>query len=98
MTGVECAVAMKNAYALAVGLAIGMSYAREGKEIERKSRTIEVYDIRIRQFLPPDRVEIDVDCSKGTYIRRIYFLNNFTGIISGKFTAVVVKTKRHSFC
>ena len=45
--------------------------AREGKEIERKSRTIEVYDIRIRQFLPPDRVEIDVDCSKGTYIRTL---------------------------
>ena len=45
--------------------------AREGKEIERKSRTVEVYDIRIRQFLPPDRVEIDVDCSKGTYIRTL---------------------------
>ena len=45
--------------------------AREGKEIERKSRTIEVYDIRIRQFLPPDRGEIDVDCSKGTYIRTL---------------------------
>lgn len=45
--------------------------AREGKEIERKSRTIEVYDIRIRQFLPPDKVEIDVDCSKGTYIRTL---------------------------
>ena len=45
--------------------------AREGKEIERKSRKIEVYDIRIRQFLPPDRVEIDVDCSKGTYIRTL---------------------------
>ena len=45
--------------------------AREGKEIERKSRTIEVYDIRIRQFLLPDRVEIDVDCSKGTYIRTL---------------------------
>lgn len=45
--------------------------ARAGKEIERKSRTIEVYDIRIRQFLPPDRVEIDVDCSKGTYIRTL---------------------------
>ena len=43
--------------------------AREGKEIERKSRTIEVYDIRIRQFLPPDRVEFDVDCSKGTLLR-----------------------------
>lgn len=45
--------------------------AREGKEIERKSRTIEVYDIRIRRFLPPDRVEMDVDCSKGTYIRTL---------------------------
>ncbi len=32
--GVECAVAMKNAYALAVSLAIGMSYKREGRELE----------------------------------------------------------------
>lgn len=46
-------------------------FAREGKEIERKSRTVEVFDIRIRQFLPPDRVEMDVDCSKGTYIRTL---------------------------
>ena len=45
--------------------------AREGKEIERKARSIEIYDIRIRQFLPPDRVEFDVDCSKGTYIRTL---------------------------
>lgn len=45
--------------------------AREGKEIERKARTIEIFDIRIRRFLPPDRVEFDVDCSKGTYIRTL---------------------------
>lgn len=45
--------------------------AREGKEIERKSRRITVYDIRIRQFLPPNQVEMDVDCSKGTYIRTL---------------------------
>ncbi len=45
--------------------------AREGKEIERKARTIEIYDIRIRQFLPEDQVEFDVDCSKGTYIRTL---------------------------
>ena len=32
--GVECAVAMKNAYALGVSLAIGMSYKREGREFE----------------------------------------------------------------
>ncbi len=45
--------------------------AREGKEIERKARTIEIYDIRIRQFLPENQVEFDVDCSKGTYIRTL---------------------------
>lgn len=45
--------------------------AREGKEIERKARKITIYDITIRQFLPPDRFEIDVDCSKGTYIRTL---------------------------
>lgn len=45
--------------------------AREGKEIERKSRTITIYGIQIRRFLPPDAFEIDVDCSKGTYIRTL---------------------------
>lgn len=45
--------------------------AREGKEIARKSRKITIYDIRIRRFLPPNQVEIDVDCSKGTYIRTL---------------------------
>lgn len=32
--GVECTVALKNAYALGVALAIGMSYKREGKAFE----------------------------------------------------------------
>lgn len=32
--GVECAVALKNAYALGVALAIGLSYRREGKMLE----------------------------------------------------------------
>ncbi len=32
--GVECAVALKNAYALGVALAIGLSYRREGKVFE----------------------------------------------------------------
>lgn len=32
--GVECAVALKNAYALGVSLAIGMSYRREGRVFE----------------------------------------------------------------
>lgn len=32
--GVECAVALKNAYALGVALAIGLSYKREGRPLE----------------------------------------------------------------
>ena len=32
--GVECAVAMKNAYALTVSLAVGLSYRREGRAFE----------------------------------------------------------------
>ena len=35
--GVECAVALKNAYALGVALAIGLSYKKEGKAIEHKN-------------------------------------------------------------
>ncbi len=45
--------------------------AREGKEVERKTREIEIFDIRIAEFMPPDRAIIDVDCSKGTYIRTL---------------------------
>lgn len=45
--------------------------AREGKEIERKARKITIFDIRIVRFLPPDSIEIEVDCSKGTYIRTL---------------------------
>lgn len=45
--------------------------AREGKEIERKSRKVTIEDIKILKFLPPDAVEIEVKCSKGTYIRTL---------------------------
>lgn len=45
--------------------------AREGKEIERKSRKIKIYDIKILEFIPPNKIVIDVICSKGTYIRTL---------------------------
>lgn len=70
--------------------------AREGKEIERKSRTIEVYDIRIRQFLPPDRVEFDVDCSKGTYIRTLC-ANIGKALGCGGHMAELLRTKTGTF-
>lgn len=45
-------------------------YARKGIVIERKARDIEIYQIDIQSFMPPE-VEISVRCSKGTYIRTL---------------------------
>ena len=42
--------------------------AREGKTIERKSRKVEIKEIRILEMALP-RVRMEVSCSKGTYIR-----------------------------
>lgn len=42
--------------------------AREGKTVERKSRKVHVYGIQIKEISIP-RVCMEVDCSKGTYIR-----------------------------
>ncbi len=44
--------------------------AREGKEIEREAREITIYSIDIKRIDLP-KVEIDVKCSKGTYIRTL---------------------------
>ena len=44
--------------------------AREGKTIERKSRKVMIYDIRIKDINLP-RVRMEVKCSKGTYIRTL---------------------------
>ena len=44
--------------------------AREGKVVERKSRKVQIYDIRIKEMKLP-RIRMEVSCSKGTYIRTI---------------------------
>ncbi len=44
--------------------------ARAGVEVERKSRRVEIYDIRILEMNLP-RVRMEVHCSKGTYIRTL---------------------------
>lgn len=47
-------------------------YAREGKEVELKSRTIEIYDINnIAVDLKKREVSFDVYCTKGTYVRSL---------------------------
>ncbi len=44
--------------------------AREGKTVERKPRLVTVFETNIVRFENPDLV-LDVQCSKGTYIRSI---------------------------
>lgn len=47
-------------------------YAREGKEVELKPRTIEIYDINnIAVDLKRREVSFDVYCTKGTYVRSL---------------------------
>lgn len=45
--------------------------ARQGQEIERKARKIQIFDIQIAKWNPPNKIEITVVCSKGTYIRTL---------------------------
>ena len=44
--------------------------ARAGKEVERKARPVEIYEIQIEEIHLP-RVRMTVTCSKGTYIRTL---------------------------
>lgn len=44
--------------------------AREGKEVERKPRSIEIFSLEILEMQLP-RVRFRVHCSKGTYIRSL---------------------------
>lgn len=47
-------------------------YAREGKEIERKAREIEIYNIEVIKFnYKENEIKFKVQCSKGTYIRTL---------------------------
>ena len=45
-------------------------YARKGIEVERKKKTVEIYDIDIEAIELPE-VTFTVRCSKGTYIRTL---------------------------
>lgn len=49
--GVECAVAMKNAYALGVSLAIGLSYAREGREFEHYNSQAALFGQSVKEMI-----------------------------------------------
>jgi tRNA pseudouridine55 synthase len=44
--------------------------ARKGVEVERQPRPVNIYELRLLGF-GPDWLELDVHCSKGTYIRTL---------------------------
>lgn len=48
--GVECAVALKNAYAFAVSLAIGMSYQKEGREFEHYNSQAALFGQSVKEM------------------------------------------------
>jgi tRNA pseudouridine55 synthase len=47
--------------------------ARKGETIEVPSRTVEIYKLELLNYFPGDfpEIEVDIDCSAGTYIRAI---------------------------
>jgi tRNA pseudouridine55 synthase len=44
--------------------------ARSGIEVERKTRTVQIFRLEISKWQPPV-VTLDIDCGKGTYIRSL---------------------------
>lgn len=44
--------------------------ARQGIDVETEPREVEIYSILLTAFTPPD-LEIDIHCSKGTYVRSL---------------------------
>jgi tRNA pseudouridine55 synthase len=45
--------------------------AREGVEIEIKPREVEIYSIKLLNYQSPEDFDLEIYCSKGTYIRSI---------------------------
>lgn len=48
-----------------------LDYARKGEEIPVKTRAVYIKKCKLLYFWPPHRIIIDIECSKGTYIRSI---------------------------
>jgi tRNA pseudouridine55 synthase len=70
-------------------------YAREGKTVERKLRSIVIFTIKLIEFHSP-KIRFEVKCSKGTYIRTLVddiakklgtraYLKGLTRLASGNF-------------
>lgn len=71
--------------------------AREGKEVERKPRQVEIFSIQIEEIdMENAMVRMSVDCSKGTYIRTLCH-DIGTKLGCGGAMASLTRTKVSSF-
>ncbi len=69
--------------------------AREGKEVERPKREVEIYNLNLLEYKPPDII-FEVSCSRGTYIRTLcYDMGKALG--SGACLKDLVRTKSGIF-
>ena len=70
--------------------------AREGKTVERRSRKVFIYDIRIIEISLP-RIRMEVKCSKGTYIRTLcHDIGEKLGV--GGCMEALLRNRAGSFC
>ena len=45
--------------------------ARRGETVERKARTVTIHKLDVLSFSPPDRAQLDIVCTAGTYVRTL---------------------------
>lgn len=70
--------------------------AREGKEVEIKSREIDIFDLKLLSQLDDNLFRFKVHCSAGTYIRTLFSdIAKRLGTVST--TPVIIRTKSGSF-
>jgi tRNA pseudouridine55 synthase len=46
-------------------------YAREGIVVQRPARKVQIHALRMLAYYPPARILLEIECSKGTYIRTL---------------------------
>ncbi len=70
--------------------------AREGKEVEIKSREIEIFDLKLLNQIGDNLFRFKVHCSAGTYIRTLFSdIAKRLGTVSS--TPVIIRTKSGAF-
>lgn len=47
------------------------TYARRGVVVERPSRRVNIYELKMLDFSPPQKLAFSVKCSSGTYVRTL---------------------------